>query len=117
MRAWIGSTVAVAGVMLAAAPSAHAAKASCYGPGLFGNPMADGATLTHGTVAVAHKELPLGTRLYVRTNGRTIKVRVRDRGPYVGDRVLDVTEAAARELGFSNCDAWGVRKVTAWRSR
>jgi len=50
----------------------------------------------------AHRTLPFGTRLHVRNleNGRTVVVRVNDRGPFVKDRIVDLSRRAARELGM-----------------
>ena len=60
------------------------ASASYYGPGLYGNRMACGGTLTPGTVGVAHKTLPCGTKVHLRYRGRTVTAPVIDRGPFVG---------------------------------
>jgi rare lipoprotein A len=76
------------------------AHASWYGPGLFGNRMACGRILTPSTQGVAHKRLPCGTKVTFRRGGRTVAVRVVDRGPYVGGREYDLTAATARKLGF-----------------
>jgi rare lipoprotein A len=76
------------------------AAASWYGPGLYGNRLGCGGTLTAGSVGVAHKTLPCGTKLALRHRGRTVHVRVIDRGPYVGGREYDLTEATARKLRF-----------------
>ena len=76
------------------------ANASWYGPGLYGNRLGCGGTLGAGTVGVAHKSLPCGAKLMLRHRGRTLKVRVIDRGPYVGGREYDLTEATARTLRF-----------------
>ena len=77
------------------------AHASWYGPGLYGNPLGCGGTLTAGKIGVAHKSLPCGSKLMLRHRGRTLRVRVIDRGPYVGGREYDLTEATARKLRFS----------------
>jgi rare lipoprotein A len=74
--------------------------ASWYGPGLYGNRLGCGGTLTSGRIGVAHKTLPCGTRLTLRHRGRTLRVRVIDRGPYVGGREYDLTEATAGRLRF-----------------
>jgi len=52
----------------------------------------------------AHRTLPLGTRVLVKNiaNGRTVIVRINDRGPFVGKRIIDVTKAVADYLGFVN---------------
>jgi rare lipoprotein A len=77
------------------------ALASWYGPGLFGNKLGCGGTLQYGSIGVANKSLPCGTRVTLRHNGRMLRVPVIDRGPYVGAREYDLTAATARKLGFS----------------
>lgn len=76
------------------------AHASYYGPGLYGNGVACGGTLTPGTMGVAHKTLPCGTKVKIRYHGRSVTVPVIDRGPYVPGRDYDLTEAVKRKLGF-----------------
>jgi rare lipoprotein A len=76
------------------------ASASWYGPGLYGNPMACGGTLSAGTMGVAHKTLPCGTKVHLRYNGNSVTVPVVDRGPYAGDREYDLTSATKQALGF-----------------
>lgn len=76
------------------------AHASYYGPGLYGNGVACGGTLTPGTMGVAHKALPCGTEVKLRYRGRTVTVPVIDRGPYVPGRDYDLTEAVKERLGF-----------------
>jgi hypothetical protein len=77
------------------------AHASWYGPGLYGNPLGCGGTLGYGTYGVAHKYLPCGTKVTFRHGGRSLTVRVIDRGPFIAGREYDLTEATARALGFS----------------
>jgi rare lipoprotein A len=77
----------------------HAAV-SWYGPGLYGNKLSCGGHLTPGTVGVAHKTLPCGTRVTLRRGDRVIRVRVVDRGPYVGGREFDLTSATRAKLHF-----------------
>jgi rare lipoprotein A len=76
------------------------AAASWYGPGFYGNTTACGKTLTGSTLGVAHKSLPCGTKLTLRYGGRSVDVRVVDRGPYAGDREFDLTGATKQRLGF-----------------
>ncbi|HYJ22037.1 MAG TPA: septal ring lytic transglycosylase RlpA family protein [Solirubrobacterales bacterium] len=76
------------------------AGASYYGPGLYGNGVACGGTLMPGTLGVAHKSLPCGTRVKLRYHGRAITVPVIDRGPYVAGRDYDLTAATRARLGF-----------------
>lgn len=76
--------------------------ASWYGPGFHGRPTASGETFDMDALTAAHRTLPLGTRIEVtvEATGRRTELRVNDRGPFVDDRVLDVSRAAARRLGF-----------------
>ena len=76
------------------------ALASWYGPGLYGNGMACGGTLQPDTIGVAHKSMRCGTNLTLRYKGREVDVEVIDRGPYVGDREFDLTEATKNKLRF-----------------
>jgi rare lipoprotein A (peptidoglycan hydrolase) len=78
------------------------AQASWYGPGLYGNRTACGQTLTSSTIGVAHKTMPCGTKLKLRHGNNTVTARVIDRGPYVGDREFDLTEATRNKLGFGS---------------
>jgi rare lipoprotein A len=72
-------------------------EVSWYGGG---GSLACGGLLTSSTMGVANKTLPCGTRVTLRYHGRTVRVRVIDRGPYVEGREYDLTEATARALGF-----------------
>jgi rare lipoprotein A len=76
------------------------AQASWYGPGLYGNRLGCGGTLSPGRIGVAHKSLPCGSKLTLRHGSRTLRVRVIDRGPYVAGREFDLTEATAHRLRF-----------------
>ena len=74
--------------------------ASYYGPGLYGNGVACGGTLTPSTRGVAHKYLPCGTRVTLQYGNRTVVARVIDRGPYIAGRDWDLTEQTRNDLGF-----------------
>jgi rare lipoprotein A len=76
------------------------AAASYYGPGFYGGSLACGGTLQPGTLGVAHRWLPCGTRVRLRYRRRSLTVRVVDRGPYVGGRDFDLTEATKERLRF-----------------
>jgi hypothetical protein len=78
------------------------ALASWYGPGLYGGHLACGGRLNAGTLGVAHKTLPCGTPVTLRYRGRTVRVPVIDRGPYVGMREFDLTAATKAALGFGS---------------
>jgi rare lipoprotein A (peptidoglycan hydrolase) len=86
------------------------AEASWYGPGFYGNRTACGQTLTTGTLGVAHKTMPCGTSLKLRYHGRTVRVKVIDRGPYSGNREFDLTGATKSKLGFGSTG-------TVWASK
>jgi rare lipoprotein A len=77
------------------------AQVSWYGPGLYGGHLGCGGTLTPGTLGVANKTLPCGTKVTLRHGGRTVRVPVVDRGPYSGGREFDLTSATKNRLGFS----------------
>jgi rare lipoprotein A len=76
--------------------------ASWYGPGFDGNLSASGERFNQNDLTAAHRNLPFGTLLMVRNldNGRTVVVRINDRGPYVGDRLIDLSAGAASVLGM-----------------
>lgn len=74
--------------------------ASYYGPGLYGNGVACGGTLTPSTRGVAHKYLPCGTKVTLQYGKRTVVARVIDRGPYIAGRDWDLTEQTRNDLGF-----------------
>jgi len=83
------------------------AGASWYGGG---GGMACGGQLTSSTLGVANKTLPCGTLVTLRYNGRTIRVPVVDRGPYVAGREFDLTEATKYALGFGDTGSvWSTR--------
>jgi rare lipoprotein A len=75
--------------------------ASWYGPGLYGNRTACGLILRPSTHGVAHRSLACGTLVTFSYRGLSITVPVIDRGPFIGSRVWDLTEATARALGFT----------------
>ena len=76
-------------------------KASWYGDAHHGRKTASGETFDMNALTAAHRTLPLGTRVLVTNlaNGRSIEVRINDRGPMVSDRIIDLSFAAARALG------------------
>jgi hypothetical protein len=76
------------------------AGASWYGPGFYGGHLACGGTLGAGTLGVANKTLPCGSKVTLRYKGRSVTVPVIDRGPYVGGRDFDLTAATKQKLGF-----------------
>ncbi|MBD2020257.1 septal ring lytic transglycosylase RlpA family protein [Leptolyngbya sp. FACHB-36] len=75
--------------------------ASWYGPGFHGNPSASGERFNQHAMTAAHRTLPFGTRVLVTNlnNGMSVVVRINDRGPFHGNRIIDLSAAAARILG------------------
>ena len=71
--------------------------------GMAGSKTASGQRANPGGMTAAHRTLPFGTMVRVtnRRNGKSVTVRINDRGPFVRGRVIDVTPAAARALAFS----------------
>lgn len=84
------------------ADDASQGEASWYGPGFHGNPTASGETYDMHELTAAHRTLPLGTRALVRNldNDRTVVVRINDRGPFVDGREIDLSYAAAHQIGM-----------------
>lgn len=117
-RRWLGTvaSVALAALLLAVpAPGGkgpsrddevsawmQSGRVSWYGPGFHGRRTANGETFDTNEMTMAHRTLAFGSRVRVTNldNGRTIVVRVNDRGPYVRGRIADLSHAAASELGF-----------------
>lgn len=84
-----------------AARGGQAGMASVYG--YQGGRTASGQVANPRRLTAAHRSLPFGTRVRVtnRRNGRSVVVRINDRGPFIRGRIIDVTPAAAQALGFS----------------
>jgi len=77
--------------------------ASWYGDKFHGKPTATGETFNKNDITAAHKTLPLNSMLHVTNleNGKTLMVRLNDRGPFIGDRIIDLSEASAAALGIT----------------
>jgi rare lipoprotein A len=109
-------TLTVAAAALAvvnASARAESGIASLYSTRELGTKTASGRALHDGALTAAHKTLPFGSRVRVtnHANGRSVVVTVTDRGPYARGRVIDLTPAGARVLGFS-----GLAPVTVERA-
>ena len=74
--------------------------ASWYGPGFYGRTTANGERFSKGTLTAAHRTLPFGTKVRVTnlSNGRSVVVRINDRGPFKHHRVIDLAHGAASQL-------------------
>lgn len=84
--------------------------ASWYGPRFHGKKTANGEVFNQNKLTAAHRTLPLGTTVEVTnvTNGKSVEVKINDRGPYVTGRVIDLSRAAAIRLGMKDA---GVARV------
>ena len=84
--------------------------ASWYGAAFNLKPTANGETFDMGLVSAAHTTLPLPSMVEVTNleNGRKMTIRVNDRGPFVGNRIIDLSQEAARQLGY---ERQGIAKV------
>jgi rare lipoprotein A (peptidoglycan hydrolase) len=76
--------------------------ASWYGPGFYGRKTASGEVFTKTQLTAAHPTLPMGTKLRVTNNdtGESVVVKVNDRGPFHGNRIIDLSHAAAKTIGL-----------------
>ena len=88
--------------------------ASWYGRQFHGRKTASGETFDMNGLTAAHRSLPLNCYIRVtsRTNGKSVVVKVNDRGPFHGNRVLDLSYGAAKQLGITNA---GTAKVNIER--
>ncbi len=77
-------------------------QASWYGPGFHGKRTASGERFNENAYTAAHRSLPFGSRVRVKNlrNGRMVDVRINDRGPFVRGRIIDLSKAAAAEIGM-----------------
>ncbi len=84
--------------------------ASYYSDKLNGHATASGEAFNNSKLTAAHKKLPFGTMVKVTntTNGKSVTVRVNDRGPFVAGRIIDLSKAAATAIGMVSA---GIAKV------
>ncbi|MBK8456142.1 MAG: septal ring lytic transglycosylase RlpA family protein [Phyllobacteriaceae bacterium] len=96
--------VATAAIALCAVTGVAEAGAACGRASWYAlhSRTASGERMKPDGLTAAHRTLPLGTRLKVtnKRNGKSVIVRVNDRGPFIKGRVLDLSRGAARQLGF-----------------
>lgn len=85
---------------LYATPSfAENVHASWYGPGFHGKLTASGEVFDQNAMTAAHKTLPFGTWVQISHNGKSVKVRINDRGPFIKGRTIDLSKGAAGKIG------------------
>lgn len=106
---------ALAGAATQVTPAGEIGEASWYGAAFAGRPTASGAPFDPEALTAAHPELPFGTAVTVVNldNGRRVEVVINDRGPFVAERIIDLSRAAARLLGFLRDGIARVRVVPA----
>ena len=82
--------------------TAASGAASWYGPGFHGRKTANGERYNMHALTAAHRSLPFGTKVRVtnRKNGKSVVVRINDRGPYGGGRVIDLSRGAAQAVSM-----------------
>ena len=97
------ATILMVGLTGAAHASHHTGGMSGIASVYSGGKTANGEHAAAGGLTAAHRSLPFGTLVKVtnRHSQRSVVVRINDRGPFVGGRVIDLTPAAARAIGFS----------------
>ena len=85
--------------------------ASWYGPRFYGRRTANGETFRKGTLTAAHRTLPFGTMVRVTNleNGKSVNVRINDRGPFKYHRVIDLAHGAASALNMMRAGEINVR--------
>ena len=124
MGLFFGSMLATAASEASAKPRRNGAEpvsvgrtvqrgpASWYGPGFHGRRTANGERFDLGAMTAAHRTLPFGTRVRVENarTRRSVVVRINDRGPFTGGRIIDLSRASAQAIGIS-----GVSTVTLAR--
>lgn len=109
----IAGGLIVAGVgLMTLAEVSRAEVASWYGAELSGSPMANGQPFDPNALTAAHKTLPLGSRVLVSRGGKEVEVTITDRGPFTPGRDIDLSRAAARELGISGLGAVQVEPIS-----
>ncbi len=94
--------------------------ASWYGPNFQGNPTASGEVFDMNEMTAAHKSLPFNTRVRVvdLSSGKRVVVRINDRGPFIKDRIIDLSRRAAERLGIIDTGTARVGlKVLKWGER
>jgi rare lipoprotein A len=103
-RVGVRQTAPVAAVPPRISQEGHRGKASWYGPEFQGSPTASGEPFNMNALTAAHRTLPLGSYARVKNldNGRSVVVKINDRGPHARRRMIDLSYAAAQEIRMVN---------------
>ena len=101
-KAVIAAICAASVLSFSSAAYAQCGGASWYGPGFHGKTAASGETFNENAMTAAHRTLPFGTKVKVTNSrsGKSVVVRINDRGPFIRGRVLDLSKAAAQNIGM-----------------
>lgn len=99
IKAALLGAMAVSLVSLSSASAAECGRASWYA---LRSMTANGEMMNPSAMTAAHKSLPFGTRIKVvnKSNGKSVVVRINDRGPFIRGRIVDLSKAAARHIGM-----------------
>jgi rare lipoprotein A (peptidoglycan hydrolase) len=108
LEALVATAVILAGAYVAVTWTVPAHGASCIGQTVTaswygtesGNRTANGERFDGTSLTAAHKTLPFGTKLRVTYRGKSVVVRINDRGPFIRGRALDLSKAAAQRIGL-----------------
>ena len=92
-------------------PKGATGMASWYGPGFHGKRTANGERYNMNKISAAHKTLPFGTIVRVTNldNGKSVEARINDRGPFVKNRVIDLSKGAAKKIDMIGAGVVPVR--------
>src|SRR5215471_7906955 len=99
-------------ILFSCAPKiSQTGKASYYADKFNGRKTANGETFQNSKLTAAHKTLPFGTKVKVINldNGKSVKVRINDRGPFVSGRIIDLSKKAAKKIGMVDTGVGNVK--------
>jgi rare lipoprotein A len=113
MNLCLSAALCGACLVLAFAPGANAQSGIASVYGYDGQKTANGERASPTGFTAAHRTLPFGSKVRVtnKRNGKSVVVRINDRGPFVHGRVIDLTPAAAKAIGFSGLVQVNVERV------
>lgn len=100
----MAAATAMTTLLSASAAAARCGEASWYGGKFAGKPTANGEIFDPNSMTAAHRTLRFGTRVRVtdQRTGRSVVVRINNRGPFIKGRIIDLSIGAARRLGFAS---------------
>ena len=113
MKLRLAAALCGVGIVVACMSIAQAQSGIAAIYGYKGNKTASGERASPGALTAAHRTLPFGSHVRVtnKRNGKSVVVRINDRGPFVKGRIIDLTPAAAKALGFSGLAPVEIERV------